>query len=110
MKRWRCVNQYCEQTDFKAEKPICPQCQLDTSLPRYQGLVIELATIHFDPPDERYPLRGMNHLACNPSKGIAGFIVTGVHSVVNCEACQETEVFKATKPEGPVVVEEPVKG
>lgn len=91
-KRYRCTN--CG-TDFVAEKPACTKCDIDaTTDPQVVGVIHPLATLHFDPPHPKIKRRGRGHRACDPSTHISKGRGTGEPSVVNCEACRQTEAYR----------------
>lgn len=90
-KRYRCTN--CG-TDFVAEKPACVKCEIDaTTDTQALGIIHPLATLHFDPPHPKIKRRGLGHRACDPKTHIGKGRGTGEASVVNCEACKQTEAY-----------------
>ena len=80
--------------EFDAEEPVCEKCGCDAREPRYSDVVVQLAVIHFDPPDEKFVGRGKNYLACNPKRHVGGYMATGNTELVNCKKCKDTEAFK----------------
>lgn len=77
--------------DFEAKAAECPACGADPPT------VVELATIHFDPPSG-IRNRGANDAACNPGLRILGgnqnTMMTGVPSAVTCPKCKGTQLWK----------------
>lgn len=124
MKKYRCMlcagDRGLPGRDFQAEKPACPNCGLDsTADPRDAQYIVELATVHFDPPF--HAKRGNGHAACDKSLTLGKVsAMTGEPDCVNCDACRKTpEWMKAMKdrgkpavhPDADVVVEaNPEKG
>jgi hypothetical protein len=90
---FRCNN--CGRT-FEADRPVCETCGVDEAQDgRLTGIVVPIATIHFDPPHPKVRHRGQGRLACDPKRLVAGSRATGEPSVVNCRLCRETEAWKA---------------
>ena len=96
MQLYRCLNCTNDKglpgKEFEAKNPECPVCQADGNL------VVQLECIHFDPPSGK-PGRGKRHAACNPklkigSMGVAGLMMSGEPSAVNCKACQATDAYR----------------
>jgi rubredoxin len=100
MKRWRCTN--CRH-DFKAaaapgSSPACPECGISPAdHPRFASLIIELKTVHFDPPS-RVKGIGLNRPACKPKAPLGSLFGNGMGSGeptdVNCEACRATKEWQ----------------
>jgi hypothetical protein len=89
---YRCENPRCKTTTFQADRPVCPTCRTDGSDLRFANYIVELATIHFNPPTHIDAVR-LNHRACDGG-AIAGFVVTNEPRVVNCPACMATEAYR----------------
>lgn len=115
MNFYRCIN--CGVT-FKSPRspdgppPGCKACGVDPDTdPALVGYILPLETIHFDPPHPIVRFKGRGHLACNPAVRVAGKRATGEPSVVNCEACRATDVWKKAYGESgePVLHEEAVE-
>src|SRR5574337_878342 len=68
--------------------PPCPACG-DTQSQR-------LTVIHYDPPRGEDNL-GSGRLACDPEKSVGhrNSQATGVHTVVNCPRCRESQIWQA---------------
>lgn len=75
--------------DFYADKPVCPACGNGED----SGLVFPLTVIHFDPPS-KVRGRGVNMLACQPTKQIFGRMATAHGPTVNCWDCRQTTAWK----------------
>jgi hypothetical protein len=89
---WRCNN--CGRV-FEADAPACLTCGIDQAQDgRLAGIVVPVATIHFDPPHPRARGRGQGRLACDPKRAVAGSRATGEPSVVNCARCRESDEWK----------------
>jgi hypothetical protein len=89
---FRCNN--CGRT-FEADRPVCETCGIDQAQDgRLTGIVVPIATIHFDPPHPKVRHRGQGRLACDSKRLVAGSRATGEPSVVNCRLCRETEAWK----------------
>lgn len=92
MRLFRCRN--CNR-EFRADVPACEACGLDAAKdPRDEGVVVEMVTIHFDPPTKVVG-RGQGHAACDPriKVGTPGVVFTGDRGVANCEACKTSVAF-----------------
>lgn len=97
MARFRCT--LCSG-EFVADKPACAKCGLDPVVnPRHGEKFYELRTIHFDAPTH-VPGIGTGHAACKPALkvGTNNDAWSGEKSCVNCEACKESDAFKAAGP------------
>jgi DNA-directed RNA polymerase subunit RPC12/RpoP len=95
MPLYRCLE--CNR-QFEAAKPVCAECGIDPEKDkRDEGVVVELMTIHFDPPTKRAG-RGHNYAACDPKLkvGHPRCQFTSEPDAVNCAKCKETEAFKAS--------------
>lgn len=95
MPLYRCTS--C-QAEFPADRPVCAACEVDPAKdPRHAGVVLELVTIHYDPPT-RIAGRGQNAAACNPrlQVGTTKDRFTGEKDVVNCPACRASEPYRQT--------------
>lgn len=95
MPLYRCAN--CGN-EAEHAAPKCEPCGLDPKAdPRDAQLLIELVTIHFDPPHAKVTGRGLGHAACDASKkvGRGPDRFTGERDVVNCAACKASEPFNA---------------
>lgn len=91
MPRFRCSQ--CN-TSYLQDRVACDACGIDPKKDSgAAGLLVRLVTIHFDPPSG-LKNRGKGHIACDPSKPVHGRRATGEPSVVNCEACRQTEAWK----------------
>lgn len=91
MKLFRCL--CCPGDDgkgleFEANKQVCPTCGADG------GLVVELATIHYDPPS-KWPNKGLNVAACDSKirVGQPGLMMSGLPAAVTCKACKLTAIW-----------------
>jgi endogenous inhibitor of DNA gyrase (YacG/DUF329 family) len=83
----------------KPEDVKCPTCGIKKSCPQAGHNIEPLVVMHFEPPyphPELGKTTGIGHVACDltlkTGKGVCYY--TGERSVVNCPACQATEVFK----------------
>lgn len=90
MKRFRCYN--CTH-EFIAKEPLCLKCGLDGREPRYATHVVEIKTIHYDPPSKVYGV-GMGCRACDQNTPINRGRGTGIAKIVNCDACKESAEWK----------------
>jgi len=96
---WQCHNCIDEHgkpgRDFEADKPVCPECKLDSTLPEYAqfGLIVKRETIHLDPPHKILKGKGSGKRACD-GKPAQGAMFTGVAAIVNCPACLRTDAFR----------------
>jgi hypothetical protein len=78
--------------DFQAESPVCPLCGTDASNPRDREYILEIETVHFDPPF--HAKRGCGHAACNPAMKLGDVkFLTGEPAVVTCEPCRGTDAW-----------------
>lgn len=73
---------------------------MDGRIPRYAAFVTKNKTIHFDPPDPIIESMGQHVRACTggPLAPDYDHGATGVHSVVNCKECKESEIYQKTLP------------
>lgn len=78
---------------FEADKPICPNCKVDGTQPRFQRFICPVERIHFDPPhptigEGGFNRIGANYLACNHAIKIPGPArASGEILAVNCPEC-----------------------
>lgn len=80
--------------DFEAAKAVCPDCKLDATAPHAFGLIVERATIHFQPPAAVGFRQSAGNRACDGKPVVSG-MATPEPSIVNCKACRDSEVFAA---------------
>ena len=107
MKPFRCLNDACmigaERFDFYAIEPICPKCGLDGRT-NGRGVVMTLVETHFVPLKMQVNGRGISYgmgggqgagyLACDPTRKLRGLSASDNPTVVNCWACQQTDLWK----------------
>ncbi len=108
MPLYRCFN-----CDAVAEHPTpkCVPCGLDPATePRAEAVIVQLETIHFDPPHATVKGWGLGHAACDPKLAIktVNIKATGERAHVNCPACKATPAFAAAEGK-PVTAHESVK-
>jgi predicted RNA-binding Zn-ribbon protein involved in translation (DUF1610 family) len=101
-KIWKCYQ--CRDAsgrpgvDFIADKPVCPTCRTDGSLPRFAGVVAQCRVIHFEAQHPSLPSAfgiGCGELACGVAR--RGLMVTGVPDAANCPKCRDTEAWRQAK-------------
>jgi hypothetical protein len=80
---------------FTAEKPVCPQCGLDGTDPRFASLIVQCRVIHFETPHPIAVGRGSGKLACEAK--YSGVMASGHPDVVNCPACRATVAWDLAK-------------
>lgn len=106
MKWWKCYNCLDNRNNpgkaFESDKPVCPDCGIDGTVPRWSGKVVPMSMIHYDPPMDRPASQHHNHAACDSR--IKTFtddavMLTGERIAVTCPACKETEAFKGSPAE-----------
>lgn len=82
--------------DFLADKPVCPNCNLDgTPGSRFENRIVALRTVHFDPPHPSVKGAGVGLPACGGKR--EGAMMSGDPNAVNCPKCKTTPAFKARK-------------